>query len=146
MIFVFLGIPMLWGTSQMGIIVYDSIEVSNAANAGALYGSENISNANNPTKIQAAAQADATDFPSKSLSNSALAVTTNHFYFCADKISGDPTAELTVPDSCSASGTAHESVEFVQVQTSATVTPILKFPGVPSSYTVTGHAVLAVQQ
>jgi len=145
MIFTFLGIPMLWGTSQMGVLVYDSIEVSNAANAGAVYGAKDTTHAANTAGITTAAQADATDFPRANMGNSALTVTSNYFYYCANAVGG-ANPKLSTNASCGAAGTSNETMEFVQVTTSATVTPILKFPGVPSSYTVRGNAVLTVQQ
>ncbi len=149
MIFTFLGIPMLWGTSQMGVLVYDSIEVSNAANAGAVFGAQTTSEAINTSGIASAAQADASDFPRTNMGNSALTVTSNIFYYCANAIGGaNPqyTTTAAATAACGAAGSTNETVEFVQVNTSATVTPFLKFPGMRSSYPIVGQSILAVQQ
>jgi Flp pilus assembly protein TadG len=149
MIFAFLGIPMLWGTSQMSILVYDSIEVSNAANAGAVYGAQTPGEAISTAAIATAAQAEASDFPRASMGNSALTVTSNIFYYCANAIGGaNPqyTTTTAATAACGAAGSTNETVEFVQVNTSATVTPLLRFPGVRSSYPIVGQSILAVQQ
>src|ERR1039458_8751022 len=77
-----LGIPLLLGTVEMGYVVYYSVEVSDAANAGALYGMQDIAFANNTTGITAAAQADAPDFGAN------LTVTPYAYYACTIAVGG----------------------------------------------------------
>ena len=55
--FSLLGIPLLLGTVEMGYVVYDSVEISNAANAGSLYGMQNATDAASSAGITTAAQA-----------------------------------------------------------------------------------------
>src|SRR5450631_449562 len=60
-----LGIPLALGTSEMGSVVYSSIEISEAANAGAWYGMQNSTFAADTAGIAAAAQGEASDFGTK---------------------------------------------------------------------------------
>jgi Flp pilus assembly protein TadG len=154
--FTFIGIPMLIGTAQMGILIYDQIEVSNAANAGDIFGTYMSGVAGDTAKITAAAQAEASDFPSTSLGNSILTVVPTIFFYCAGAVGSNtpatasgatpPYTDLpTATAACSGPDTPNEVIEFLQVQTSATVTPLIHLPGLPSSITLTGNAVMEVQ-
>jgi Flp pilus assembly protein TadG len=141
-IFAILGVPLLAGTAQMGLLVYDSIEVVNAAHAGALYGMQSLTYASNTSGIQTAARNDATDF------GTALTVSSSTYYACSNAIGGTQytgtNAQSNANTACTGSG--NHALEFVQVNTSASVTPAIHWPGLPSSYTLRGTAVLEVEQ
>ncbi len=62
--FAFFGTPLLLGSSLLALMVYDSIEISNCAHAGAMYAMMSSTFAGDTTGIQNAAQADASDFGS----------------------------------------------------------------------------------
>ncbi len=137
-----LAAPLLVGTAQMGMLVYDSIEVVNAAHAGALYGMQSLTYAANTSGIQSAAQNDATDF------GTALSVSPSTYYACSNAIGGTQytgtNAQTNAQNACTGSG--NHALEFVQVNTSATVTPTVHCPGLPSSYTLRGTSVMEVEQ
>jgi Flp pilus assembly protein TadG len=136
-----LGIPMMLGTAEIGILVYDSIEITNAAHAAASYGAQSNVFAANTSGMTLAAQADATDF------GVALTATPTTFYACSNTIGGTrytgTNAQSNATAACT-SGTNH-AIEFVQVTTSAVVTPKIHLPGLLSSFTLTGISVMEVQ-
>jgi Flp pilus assembly protein TadG len=138
----FFAPPLLLGTGQMGILVYDSIEITNAAGAGATYGMQSSTYAANTSGIVTAAQTEATDF------GAALSVTPSTYYACANALGGTQytggSAQANANAGCT--GTGNHALEFVKVTTSGTVTPSIHCPGLPASYTLAGAAVLEVQQ
>ena len=137
-----LGVPLLLGTAQMGSVIYDSIEVSDAANVGAMYGMRSATYAVDTTDITTAAQADAPDFGTK------LGVTPTTYYVCALAVTGTQYTGSSAKQNATAgcTGTGNHALQFVQVNTSATVTPIIHCPGLPSSFTLTGQSAMEVEQ
>jgi Flp pilus assembly protein TadG len=137
-----LGVPLLIGTADMGFVVYDSIEVANAAHAAALYGMQSSTYAANSSGMIAAAQAEASDF------GTALGVTPIPYYACSSAIGGTQytgsNAQANATSACTG-GTNH-ALEFVQVNTSVTVTPPIHLPGISKSFTVAGSSVMEVEQ
>jgi Flp pilus assembly protein TadG len=118
------------GGAELGRVVFASIEVSNAAHAGAEYGSQSRTYAADIAHINLAATQDAPN-----VSN--IAATASYFCQCAN--GGSSTCAVT---DCSTS----RIVTFVQVNTTATVDPQIYVPGLPKTYTVTGKAVMRVAQ
>jgi len=137
-----LGVPLLLGTAEMGLVVYDSIEVSDAANAGAMYGMQSPTYATNTSGMTTAAQADAADFGAR------LNVTPAWYYVCALAVGGTQytgaNAQANATAACTGAG--NHALEFVQVNTSATVTPAIHCPGLPQSFTLTGQSAMEVEQ
>ena len=138
----FLGVPLLVGTSEIGTIVYDSVEISNAAHAGALYGMQSLTYASNTSGMTTAAQDEAADF------GSALSVTPSSYYACSLAVNGTKytgtNAQSNATTACT--GGTYHALEFVQVLTSTTVTPPIHAPGLPTSFTLTGTSVMEVEQ
>lgn len=136
------GIPLLIGTSEMGFLAYYSMEVSDAAYAGASYGMNSTTYAANASGITSAAQTEAPDF------GSGLAVTTSTYYACSLALAGTQytgsNAQANANAGCT--GATNHAVQLVSVQTSATVTPQVHCPGLPSTFTVTGFSVMEVEQ
>jgi Flp pilus assembly protein TadG len=134
--------PLLIGTSDMGFVVYDSIEVSNAAHAAAMYGMQSSTYAANTSGMTTVAQAEATDFGTN------LSVTPTSYYVCANAISGTQytgaSAQSNANTACTGSG--NHALEFVHVTTSVTVTPPIHLPILPRTFTVTGSSVMEVEQ
>jgi Flp pilus assembly protein TadG len=130
-----LFILILVGTAELARFAWASIEASNAARAGVQFGAQTHTTASDTNGIQAAALNDATNL-------SGLTATSSHTCFCSTAASTTidcPTA-LT---SCPAPATI---IEYVQVNTSAQVTPLINYPGLPTPFTVQGSAIMEVGQ
>jgi Flp pilus assembly protein TadG len=127
-------ILLMVGAAEVGRLVYASIEVSNAARAGVAYGAQNHNTASDTANIQLAAQQDAPDITS--LTTPVVTQSCS----CTDG--------TTI--SCANAGTTCLSpariIEYVQVQTSAPVNTAFHFPGIPSSVTLRGYAIMRVEQ
>jgi Flp pilus assembly protein TadG len=136
-----LGVPLLLGTAQMGALIYYSIEISDAANTGALFGMESTTNAANTQGMTTAAQADAPDFGTN------LGVTPATYYVCALAVTGTQytgaSGLQTATSDCT--GTGNHVLQFVQVNTSVTVTPAIHCPGLPRTFTLKGQAAMEVE-
>lgn len=142
-LFSVLGVPLMMGTAQMGMLAYYSIEVASAANAGALYAMQDSADASSSAGITSAAQAEAADFGTH------LTVTPSTYYLCTLNVTGTeyPTGTYTQAQAQShCTGSGNEALEFVQVIASASVTPLIHCPGLPSSYTLTDTSVMEVEQ
>jgi len=135
----FLGLPMLVGTVEMGGMTYESVEISNAAHAGAAYGMISSTFAADTTNIINAAQGEASDF------GTGLTVTPTVYYACSNSIGGTQYASQTAA-SAACTGSSGHSLEFIEVVTSGTVTPAIHCPGLPASYTLKGVSVMEVQE
>lgn len=134
-----LGMPLLVGTVELGGMIYTSIEVSNAAHAGAMYGMISSTFAASSSGMTTAAQNEATDLGTN------LAVTPTVFYACSQALNGTEYSTQSAANSACTGGTNH-TLEFVKVNTSTTVTPPIHCPGLPASYTLTGLSVMEVQE
>jgi Flp pilus assembly protein TadG len=111
-----LGVPLMLGTAEAGFLVYDSIEISNAAHAAAMYGMQSTSNASNSSAITTAAQTEASDFGTN------LAVTPSVFWVCSTAENGTQyTTSSAATTACTGSG--NHPLEYLQVSVSASVTP-----------------------
>jgi Flp pilus assembly protein TadG len=137
-----LGVPLLIGTAQMGILVYYGVEVQNAAHAGAMYGMRSLTYAANTSGIQTAAQAEASDFSTH------LTVASSTYYACSLALGGTQytggSAQTNAESGCTG-GTNH-ALEFVQVNTSVVVTPLIHWSSLASSYTLRGGSIMEVEQ
>jgi Flp pilus assembly protein TadG len=112
---------LLVGGVDFGRGYYVALEVSSAAESGALYGSLNTSDT---TGMVAAAKLNATDVPG-------LTATASRGCECSDG-TGAVASCSSVP-TC-----AVNVVDFVEVDTAATYKPIFKFPGIPATFALTG--------
>ncbi len=121
---------LLFGAAEFGRIAYAAIEVNNAAHAGAAYGAESRTYAADLPNIQNAAVKDAPDV---------AGVTSTAGYSCQ---CSDGSASTCGATDC----TGTRILEYITVTTSGTVNPMIYVPGLPHSYTVTGHAVMMVEQ
>jgi Flp pilus assembly protein TadG len=137
-----LGVPLLLGTAEMGILAYDSIEITDAANAGALYGMQSSTFAANTSGITTAAQADATNF------GTGLSVTPTTYYVCATAVTGTQYTGTNGQTNATAActGAGNHVLQFVQVGTSASVTPPIQCPGLPKTFTLNGTSVMEVEE
>ncbi|HEV2323905.1 MAG TPA: TadE family protein [Terracidiphilus sp.] len=151
-----LFILLLMGAVEFGRIAYYSIEVENAARAGASYGAVNKGNAADGASIQIAAQNDAPDLPN-------LVSTPGHSCVCETlDTSSKPAIPTFNPSITSSPATAdcesdaihactvvtstssQKVVEFVTVSTQADVDPLIHLPGLPNAYRLSGFSALRV--
>jgi len=131
-----LGPPLLLGTVQIGGVLNSSIEISNAAHAGAAYAAQyyiqHTSSSLPPqTNVVTAVQNEAPELMRMLAPSTNLTV--NMSTGCG---TGVATAGNSLP-SCS------PGVQpFVQVTTEASVSPIIRFPGLPGAMTIRGNALV----
>jgi Flp pilus assembly protein TadG len=135
-----LGVPLLTGTIYFGVMLLDSIIVTNAAHAAAEYGMTSSTLAQNNSEIIAAAQAEATGL------GVTLNVTPNNYYACSAAIGGTQYSTQAAANTACTGGTNNHALEFLQVTTSATVTPPYRFPGLSKTVTLTGTSVQEVEE
>lgn len=115
----------LLGAVELGQVAYTAIEVSSAAKAGVQYGAKSGNAAQDATGIQNAALLDVPNL-------SGLIANSSYACVCSDGSSS--TCKLT---DCT---NAHME-ESVTVNTQYTLSPMVRLPGLPSSFTLTGQAV-----
>jgi Flp pilus assembly protein TadG len=132
-----LFLMLMVGTAEIASIAWDAIQVQNAARAGAQFGSQSRANAADGTDIATAATNDAPRLTS-------MRVTSSSSCQCIDTTTGSTAgtgcATLTQCPS------PYLITEQVQVNTTATVAPMLHYPGLPASFTLKGQAVMGVQK
>jgi Flp pilus assembly protein TadG len=126
--------PMLllfaFGVVDLGLVIAQSIVVTQAAEAGAAYGTL-AGNQNDYAGMTTAATNAA-----NGLSGFSVVSATS---WCSCTSGG-----LAVACSGSCAGSA-SPIMYVQVQTSATEQALASFPGLPSSFVLTGNSILRVQ-
>ena len=125
-----LMVTLLAGTCEFGILEYDAIEVTNAALAGVQYGAQSRVTALDIAGMKLAALADGSNV-------SGLSATATHFCSCSDG-----SASTCLGGDCSTS----RIVEYVQVNTTVTITPSFHVPTLPQSFNLSGVAVMNVGQ
>jgi Flp pilus assembly protein TadG len=113
---------LLVGGVDFGRGYFVALEVSSAAESGALYGSTNTSDTKG---MVSAAKLNAKDVPG-------IAATASTGCECSDGTGA--VASCSPVPSCTVN-----VVDYVEVDTSATYTPILKYPGIPSTFSLTGR-------
>ena len=124
-----LGPLMLLGTAGAAVLIYSSIEVSDATHAGAAFAAEyyknNSSTLPTASQVTTAAQNDAPEITTMLKSGTSLSVS-----MATGCNGGAATAGNTVP-SCGAG-----VLPYVQVTTQAQVMPLTTFVGLPNSITM----------
>jgi Flp pilus assembly protein TadG len=139
------AIPLLMivivGAVDFGTACYISIEVTNAARAGAQYGAQNAITLTDIPGMELAAKNEAQNISTactavrgKTCWVSGYPVAT---YGCECADGTDQTATQTVCVNCS---TGNHWVNYVSVTTQATYTPMIPWPGIASTYTFNGKA------
>ena len=114
-------LTLLVGVVAMGRAFYAAIEVSSAASAGALYGTQNPTDT---TGMRTAALADAANL-------TGMTVTAVYGCECSDGTS--PIASCSSTPSCT-----YNVVRYVQVDTALSYSAPLRFTGVPSTLALKG--------
>jgi Flp pilus assembly protein TadG len=132
----FLVIPLILGTTDMATLMYASIEISNAAHAGALTA---MSGSNSNATIQAAAQAEAGDFLAANVTT-----TPSAYYACSAAEGGTQYSTLALA-TAGCTGTGNHSVHFVQVLVSVPVNLPFQCCGMTSPVTLNSQSIMEVE-
>ncbi len=143
-----LGLPLILGSVHIGTVLYDSIEIENAAHAGALYGMQGDCCTLQTAQMIVAAQNEASDLGAN------LAVTPTSYYACSAAQAGpvwtsmsgiiDATSLATAKTNCT--GANGHVLAFVKVVASAPVPLPFHCCGLPTSITVTRASVMESEQ
>ena len=126
-------ILLLVGAAEFGRLAYAAIEVSNAARAGASYGALTHITASDFANIELVATKDAANL---------TGVTATAVDSCACSTGGTITCS-TALTTCPSPA---RIIEYVQVNTAATVGPLFNYPGLPHTFSLTGQAIVRVEQ
>lgn len=118
------------GVADLGRVYLTRMTVSNAARAGAQYGSQSTATSADTVGMNAAAKQDA-------LESAPIAVTSRSFCRCA----GGEIGDCTTGD-CGAYGLYRL---YVEVTASKTVNLVFNYPGLPSSVALSRKATFRVQ-
>jgi Flp pilus assembly protein TadG len=116
---------LLTGIIDFGQYMYDGVLAANAARAGAAYGAQTLITAKDSTGMTNAALADAQNLPNLHVT---LATST-----CTG---GSPAG------TCGTTG----AVAYVEVATQGMYTPLIKYPGLPTTVYVSGSTTMRVEQ
>lgn len=122
---------MLLGAADFGRVFFFGIAVNNAARAGAQYGSQTVITAADLSGMQAAATTDG--------SNISGLIATASLCTCQSPNGSVPACAESYCD-------PNSNATFVEVDTSAPFSTLVNYPGIPHSMTLTGKAVMQVQQ
>jgi Flp pilus assembly protein TadG len=124
---------LLVGAAEVGRIAFASIEVSNAARAGVSYGAQNHATASDTAGIRTAATQDEIDL-------TAIQPVVTLVCTCSSGTA------ITCANAATNCLSPNRIIESVQVQTYAVVSTLFNFPGIPSSFTLGGYAIMRVEQ
>jgi Flp pilus assembly protein TadG len=126
---------LILGTAEIASVAWSAIQVQNAARAGAQFGSQSRAAAADATDISTAAKNDAPKL-------TRMTVTSSQTCKCINTSSGATAGTgCTLISQCPS---PFVIMDYVQVNTSSAVTPLVHLPGLPASYTLTGQAILGV--
>jgi Flp pilus assembly protein TadG len=123
------------GATEFARFAWASIEISNAARAGAQYAAQNHVTASDTAGIQTAALNDGVNL-------TGLTVTSSQYCVCSSAES----TTITCSSGLTTCASPNTLIAYVQVSTSATITPVVHYPTLPSNLTLHGSAVMAVEQ
>jgi Flp pilus assembly protein TadG len=132
-------IILLVGIIEMGLLAYYNILVGNAAHAGAVYGSQNLTTASDTAGMRAAALKDAQNIPQITVSPAPP--------FCQCYNGSTGTASSL---SCSLNGSTCASgshrIMYVEVTATGTVNTLFNYGalGIPNPWTITRTATVRV--
>ena len=132
---------LILGGAELGNLAWASVQVNNAARAGAAFGSISRTNSADTTHIGIAAQNEAP----KLITSPSTQVTSSQVCSCvgSDGTSASIPCDINALSNCPLPGVIQVAVK---VNTQATVTPFVHYIGLPASYTVRGQATVGVVQ
>jgi len=115
---------------EAGRVCLLSLELSSGARAGVQYGAQNLTTVNDNAGMQSAAKADVGNL-------AGFVATSTHYCQCSDGSSS-----TCLSTDCASS----HRLTYVKVNTSASYTPCISWPGMPVAMTLTGQAIMRVSQ
>jgi len=121
---------LLLAAADFGRLFYVWIAVNNAARAGAQYGSQSVTTAANSTGMQLAATTDGANISGLTATASQCTCVTG--------------TSVTVCSGSAYNCTSAPQATYVEVDTQATFSTVVSYPGIPSSVTVRGTAIMQV--
>lgn len=121
------------GAAEFGRLAYAAIEVANAARAGAAYGAQTHITASDSAGIKLASTQDAPNVSG---------VTATSSISCICSTGGT----LTCTNALAACASPARIIEYVTVNSSATVGPLFNYPGLPHTFTLYGQSIMRVEQ
>lgn len=128
-------IVLLFGAAELGSVTFEAIELTNSARAAVQYGAQTPITAKDASGILSAAKQDAYDLTTSS-GTSNFSATVSSSCVCSN---GSAAASCAI-SSCPTS----QLEQVLTVQTSATFTPVVHIPNLPTSFTLHGSAVQRV--
>lgn len=134
-----IGLPLLLGTIYTGMLLFDSIELSNAAHVGALYAMQSNTNATDSAGIIAAARNEAPEL------GATLNVTPTIYYACSTALDGTQYSTQAAATAACTGGSNH-ALEFVKVTVSYAATPFARIAGFRRTVTETSVSVMEVEE
>jgi Flp pilus assembly protein TadG len=133
------------GVVELGRAAFITITVTNAATAGAEYGSTNSATAGDIAGMKAAASVDANytgmTFTSPTPTYGCLC-DNGSGVSCTNPVPAQSTC-ATIASSCTGSS---QVIECVQVSTTATFSSLFHYPGLPASFQTNGNAIMRVRR
>lgn len=125
----------LLGGAELGRLAYASIEITNAARAGVAYGAQDGTTAADITGMETAATTDGSDITK--WSTGGLSATASESCICSNGTA------ITCASTGACVSPAHV-ISSVQVNTTETINSLFRLPGLPTSYTLHGSAIMGV--
>jgi Flp pilus assembly protein TadG len=130
---------LILGTAEIANIAWASIQLNNAAHAGAQYGSHSRGFAADTAHIEAATQAEA---PTLTITFPTAPAQTCS---CIDPSTGAPaTTNTTGCQTLIECPSPYVIMDSITVTTQAVVTPLIHYPLLPASYTLHAQATMGV--
>jgi Flp pilus assembly protein TadG len=134
-----LFVLLMLGGAEIANLAWASVQVNNAAHAAAAYASLSRANAASAANIQTVAQNEAPKLT--------VTATPSQVCYCISNTgsqgSPDNGCTSTTLSSCASPSVIQVDV---RINTTATVRPIIHYPGLPASFTVTAQALVGVEQ
>lgn len=121
------------GIIEIGRLAYYSFEVSDAARAGAQFGTQTLGDAESDANVRQAAQNNAQDMPG-------LAVSRQLSCVCPG------TGAVTGRDCGSQITGCSYPLVYLTVTTSYPLSPLFHYPGIPDTFNLTGASTMPVQR
>jgi Flp pilus assembly protein TadG len=122
---------LLVGAADFSRVFYHAVTLANAAGTAAFYGARNVTHSGDTSGMTTAATTDAKDLTS-------ITVTPNRFCRCPNSNNNVD----CITGSCPASYTPRV---YVSVQAKETFRPLVRYPGVPTDFTVGRTAYMRAQ-
>src|SRR5437763_1469134 len=134
-----LGIPLVLGTTYTGVLVFDQIEIANAAHAASTYGMQSFTNTGDTADMTTAAKAEAPELAS------GLVVTPTAFYACSAAIDGTQySTQAAATTACT--GISNHVLEFIKVTVTYAATPFARIPGFQRVVNLSSVSVMEVEE